>query len=110
MSARVVSLVGTAERIAGRGNNADASPIGVNHLHHLAELPPGLGIASGFDDPRVAVVEEMPFVPQLAYDRVHGGQQRIGGEARDCRRNVVPGHHELPLLGSHHGRNVPGSD
>ena len=98
------------EGIAGRGNDADAAPVGVSHLHDTLQMKLRAGISAGANHLRVTVLHRRFPRQELGQHGHHRSEQRIGPEARHRGRDSMAIGDERPLFRAHHGRDVAGRD
>src|ERR1039458_5068880 len=99
-----------AQGIAGRRDDADAAPVGVDHFHSGVELTARCRITAGPHHFRIAIVQKAASLDELAQHGIERSHQALGGESSDRRGYSVFFWYESPFLGTHHCRYMTGAD
>ena len=86
------------QRITGCRNNADATPVGIDNLHGVADTALRSQIASWAHHLWIAIVEKAALFHHLAQHRIKRGDKALSSEAANGRRNAVLFRNELPFL------------
>ena len=69
--------------IAGRRDDADAAPVGIDHVHRGAELTLRGRVAAGPYHLGIAIIEKALILHKLPQHRVESGHQGLGGKSPD---------------------------